>query len=459
MDEHAQIRRTVHRPQNALDSESKRKPFPQVNTTSRGIRLGAPLFSDIGAVLTVYTQLPRWGVSAHICRVHAVMKFNFDTGFLERFVSKLAGGGISGFCEKHVSESALSVADALRGFCATPGTTIPIVRRSHLRTCELSLNGRDTLTDHRDHRINQPLNAPVLRYFYRAILAALTALGGAGSFLQAHAFESPTLPPESAQRILHLDSARHNSAHSFEPAVDILHRRSLNAYCGLERLLRASTPIPSGSAYCEVEPLHPDLPDHRSVGDHSADGEDGNGAITASSIGAASIPDWQVEQQGHFTLPVPHRAALARPFFPNALYSAMHAALCPTPVLALLRDMHLCSHDAHYASQILPIAFAHSTPGMGRLRGFLWIGAPLTVHQGDEKARTALAACGTRWHAIDRRRSADLYYISAKQKLGYTYDVLHADDLGKWGKHLWPLSIFLPGQGGRPKRYSYRVYG
>jgi hypothetical protein len=37
--------------------------------------------------------------------------------------------------------------------------------------------------------------------------------------------------------------------------------------------------------------------------------------------------------------------------------------------------------------------------------------------EGDEKARSTWAARGARWHAMDRRRSTDLYHISAKQKL------------------------------------------
>ncbi|KAJ7739089.1 hypothetical protein B0H14DRAFT_2638344 [Mycena olivaceomarginata] len=36
--------------------------------------------------------------------------------------------------------------------------------------------------------------------------------------------------------------------------------------------------------------------------------------------------------------------------------------------------------------------------------------------EGDEKARTALAACSGRWHAMDRQRSADPYHMSAEQK-------------------------------------------
>lgn len=42
----------------------------------------------------------------------------------------------------------------------------------------------------------------------------------------------------------------------------------------------------------------------------------------------------------------------------------------------------------------------------------------LMISEGDEKARIVLAVHGVRWHAMDCRRSVDLYHISAKQKLG-----------------------------------------
>jgi hypothetical protein len=36
--------------------------------------------------------------------------------------------------------------------------------------------------------------------------------------------------------------------------------------------------------------------------------------------------------------------------------------------------------------------------------------------------------------------------------LAYSYDALHSDDLGKWGKHLWPLLLDILVQfGGKGK--------
>jgi len=37
-------------------------------------------------------------------------------------------------------------------------------------------------------------------------------------------------------------------------------------------------------------------------------------------------------------------------------------------------------------------------------------------------------------HFLWRYRFSDPY-------AAYCYDVLHSDDLGKWGKHLWPLTL------------------